>query len=147
MNAHRASFRLLGLVAPLAGGAAGCGDECTPLDFAGGYQCSAEPGVYLSCRLVDGLFGGYHWSVREDACPTSAPTCVESEPGIVACIGEIVGTCSARGFVACADPFTELFCRDDGYGGLALQRGPCAPGARCRDADAPSGPRGCDPAY
>ena len=130
----------------------GCEDECAPSDFGGGRQCGDEPGLYQSCDFNDcweGPFCVQRWVISDVYCPSSAHECVQVAPGEIACVGEIIGACSTPGFVRCEDSLTMVSCREDGFGTLTLQRGPCAVGARCYDEaeDSPEAYPGCHPDF
>lgn len=130
----------------------GCEDECSPTDFGGGQQCGDEPGLYQSCRFNECLEGPFcveRWVIDDQYCASTAHNCVQLGPGETTCVGEIIGTCSTQGFVRCEDAFTMIYCGDDGFGALVLQRGVCAAGARCYDLHESSfeHPEGCQPAF
>lgn len=140
----RPFFMTLSMLAAFA--LPGCGgDDCAPVDFAGGGRCSENGDAIVTCdysMCIEGPYCYEGWFLRETSCPAYASRCVEGAPHEATCVGEILGTCSAAGLVACEDVFTEIRCASDGKGGLALQRGPCAPGARCTNAQT-----GCDPRF
>ena len=141
-------FGLTLLVSPLA--LSGCGSEdCAPVDYAGGSKCGPEGKSTLQCNYdfcIEGPICREGWFVHESDCPSFAPACVEAGPHDAICVGEVVGTCANQGAMTCEDAFTMVRCAPDGQGQLTLQRGACAPGARCLVDDAGVA-RGCDPPF
>lgn len=126
-----------------------CGTECDPNVFQGGSKCGSDGETTITCQFsqcIEGPVCYDGWFEREGSCPSFAPTCVEKVALKATCIGEIVGTCNTLGFVTCEDAFTQISCADDGTGKLALQRGACGAGSRCRN-DPDAFVRGCDPPF
>jgi hypothetical protein len=127
----------------------GCGgDECAPTDFGGGQMCGEDDGSILACQFtecIEGPFCNERYVIREDSCPLVAPTCRQSAPGQVVCLGENIGPCTQEGFVRCDDAVTIVTCMLDERGQLFLSRGACDVGQRCSDPGPPPASGSCLP--
>jgi hypothetical protein len=140
------------LIAPLLGlHSLSCGgDECAPTDFGGGQACGEDEGSIQSCyfnECIEGPFCDERYLIRESYCSSVAPTCRQSAPGTVVCLGENIGACGTAGFVRCDDVATIITCTPDETGQLFLSRGACAVGARCQGSELGSGSGSCVPAF
>ena len=78
----------------------------------------------------DGTELNERWVIDDQYCPSTAHECVQVSPGQTACVGEVLGSCGQPGFVRCEDAFTMIWCGDNGFRAVVLQRGICAAGAR-----------------
>lgn len=130
----------------------GCGgDECAPGDFGGGQACGEDEGSVRSCdfnECIEGPFCDERFVIRETYCPLVAPTCRQSAPGVVVCLGENIGSCAQEGFVRCDDAVTIIRCTPDERGQLFLSRGACDVGERCNGPEPPSTTSGsCVPQF
>ena len=149
----RAAAAGLCVLAPLLGlHSLSCGgDECAPADFGGGQACGEDEGSIQSCTFnecIEGPFCDERYLIRETYCPLVAPTCRQSGPGQVVCLGENIGSCVQEGFVRCDDVATSITCIPDETGQLFLSRGACAVGERCYDpAPGNSSSGGCGPQF
>ncbi len=140
MSASSHLLPLLALSLAIAHASCSNEDKCDPADFSEGSRCGPDDGMFQNCVFRDGVY------LSEDHdCPFSQPNCLQRQPGVAMCVGDLVGPCMTVGFAGCEDLVTELQCVDNGSGALTLYRGACAPGSVCHapGATEPNAPRGC----
>jgi hypothetical protein len=117
---------------------------CSPAEY--GEQCGTTRGTYTSCGVHKSsntaaecsiaCWGDQNeYFIEEHGCPAHRSVCVDidSDTGLpsVQCRGDVIGSCSAIGFVRCEGSVIVECVLDRATNSLVLTQGTCGPGTQC----------------